>query len=545
MWQTYKTVYKIASAIRCNHAIYNLQHIPLIGKLFSDSLYGVGRAKLTISLIFSVLGFFASIFKQFIYFAALFFAPVCLINGIGPAEFIETREMHAAEFLWIFISLNIILGAKLQHRLSASYSKVTDTCLLYMRLNPRNYFISRAVSAYIKKIVLLFPAFIGFGLMLGVKLMTLAIFFTGMMACRIFVDGIYACPFDRKIRSKKSLNTAIFIVLTALCLAAAYIPVKAAGTENAPELIRGLVGGASVLGSPIAAGVYIILAAFGVFLTKRYSDYEYLRTEELEEGIAAKQLIANAGGAQAVLKEKDINIETDSRIAHKKGYDYLNAIFMSRYKKMFAKRAAIKALVSFTVISGIGIADLLRGTELTEGMLSRVGLWFFAIYLIAFRERYTLALFNNIDKYMLPYAWYRKPESIIRSYFIRLRSSFRMNATITVPMILGVLISSLLLGIKAKIFLPVIAVILLLTLFYSTHYLTLYYLIQPYSEETKVKSFVYNFFNGIVYMASYIFLQVDNVGLWVLAAVAAIVAAYLLASLVMLKRRAPRSFRLR
>ncbi len=545
MWQTYKTVYKITSAIRCNHAIYNLQHIPLIGKLFSDSLYSVGQAKLTISVIFSVLGFFTSIFKQLIYFTALFFAPICLLNGIGPAEFIETRDMHAAEFLWIFISLNIILGAKLQHRLSASYSKVTDTCLLYMRLNPRSYFISRAVSAYIKKIALLFPVFIGFGLMLGIRLMTLVIFFTGMLACRILVDGIYACPFDRKIRSKKSVSTVNFIALTALCLATAYIPVKLAAAENAPELIRGLVSGAHVLGSPTMAGVYIISAALGIFLIKRYSDYEYLRREELEEGIAAKQLIANAGGAQAVLKEKDINIETDGRIAHKRGYDYLNAIFMSRYKKMFAKRAALTALASFVAILGIGIVDLIMDTKFTEGMLGRIGLWFFAIYLIAFRDRYTLALFNNIDRYMLPYAWYRRPEAIIKSYFIRLRSSFRMNATITVPMMLGVLISSLLLGIKLKLFLPVIAVILLLTLFYSMHYLTLYYLIQPYSEETKVKSFVYNFFNGIVYLASYTFLQIDNVGLWALAAVAAVVAVYLLTSFVMLKRRAPKSFRLR
>lgn len=545
MWQTYKTVYKIDSAIHCNKIIYNLQHIPVLGRLFSDSLYRAGQLKLVLSIIFSVLGFFMSLLKQAMYFAVFFLAPIVWFRGISPAELIETREMYAAEVLWIFIFLNIILGAKLQHRLSSNYSNVSDTCLLYMRLNPKDYFISRAVFTYIKKTVLLFPAFIVLGFLFGIKLPVLTVFFAGLMSVRIFADGIYACPFDRNIRSKKYRNLAIYAAFVIVCLAAAYVPIVLSGSEIMAELMTALVSSAPYFGSPLAAVAFAAIATVSIFLIRKYSDYEYLRREEIAEGLEAKQLIENANASQAVLKEKDLNINVDSRISHKKGYDYLNALFMARYKKMFAKRAVITALISFALIAGLGIFDFFKGGELMLGLLNRVGLWFFAIYMFAFRDRYTLALFNNIDKYMLPYAWYRRPEAIIKSYFIRLRSSFEMNATMTLPMSVAVLIASLLLGIEARIFLPVIAVILLLTLFYSMHYLTLYYLIQPYSEETKVKSVVYTFFNSVVYIISYTFLQIESVGLWVLVAVAAVVAIYLAISIIMLKHRAPESFRLR
>ena len=545
MWQIYKTVYKISSAIQCNNVLYNLQHIPLIGKLFKDSLYSVGTAKLTASIIFSAFGFLISLLKQLIYFTLLFFTPICLVNGIGAAELIETRTLHAEEFMWIFLCLNIILGARLQHHIRSEYSKVTDTCLLYMRLNPKRYFLSRAIAAYIKKIILLLPFFIGFGLMLGIKLHVLLTAFSGMMAARIFADGINACPFDRKIRENKKLNIAIYVIITPLCFAAAYIPIKLVNLGNAPWLTSRIFSIAGGLGSPAAVIVFLLTAFSGLMMIKKLSDYDYLRSEEIREGVESKQLVENAGASQAVLKEKDINTETDERIETKKGYDYLNALFMARYKKMFSKRSAITALAAFAAILGIGLIDLFLDTELTVKLFSKVGLWFFAIYMAAFRDRYTLALFNNIDKYMLPYAWYRKPDAIVKSYFIRLRSSFGMNAAMTVPMIPSVLISSAMLGIKAKIFLPVIAVILMLTLFYSVHYLTLYYLIQPYSEETKVKSVAYSFFNAGVYIVSYVFLQVDNVELWVLAAVAAIIAVYLAVSLVLLRHRAPESFRLR
>ena len=120
-----------------------------------------------------------------------------------------------------------------------------------------------------------------------------------------------------------------------------------------------------------------------------------------------------------------------------------------------------------------------------------------------------------------------------------------LNAPITVSMMLGVLIDSFVLGIKAKVYVPVLIILVILTFFYSMHYLTLYYLIQPYTEDSRVKSFAYSFFNGAIYIVSYVLMQVEKLEMIAIGGIAAVIALYLIASIIMLKRRAPKSFKLR
>ena len=93
--------------------------------------------------------------------------------------------------------------------------------------------------------------------------------------------------------------------------------------------------------------------------------------------------------------------------------------------------------------------------------------------------------------------------------------------------------------------LPLFGLIILLTLFYSTHYLTLYYLVQPYTENSDVKSPVYSFFNFIVYMVSYMLMQKGDVsGLGVII-IASVVIVYLIISLILIRFKAKDTFKIR
>ena len=114
-------------------------------------------------------------------------------------------------------------------------------------------------------------------------------------------------------------------------------------------------------------------------------------------------------------------------MSKRKDYAYLNAMFMQRHRKIFFKRTVRTAIVAFVAPIVLGIISKYLANGLMAEVMGPIGIWIFIIYAIAFRENYTKALFNNIDKYLLCYKVVQKPEAILGSYFIRLKSSFLMN----------------------------------------------------------------------------------------------------------------------
>lgn len=176
-------------------------------------------------------------------------------------------------------------------------------------------------------------------------------------------------------------------------------------------------------------------------------------------------------------------------------------------------------------------------------LVGPIGIWIFIIYVVAFKENYTKALFNNIDKYMLCYKWYRRPGAILSSYFIRLKSSFLMNGLITLPLISGIVIGGILSSVRIKSILLLVVMLVILTLFYSVHYLTMYYMLQPYTDQSKIKSPLYSISNTFIYAFSLVMMQIKSVPMWLYLLICAVVLIYMLVSFSMMKRLAPKTFK--
>ena len=71
-----------------------------------------------------------------------------------------------------------------------------------------------------------------------------------------------------------------------------------------------------------------------------------------------------------------------------------------------------------------------------------------------------------------------------------------------------------------------------------------YYLLQPFTDEAKTKNVIYKISNVLIYIASYMMLGNDNLGGLVIAAICAVVTVYLIASLVLLRSKAPKTFKI-
>ena len=87
--------------------------------------------------------------------------------------------------------------------------------------------------------------------------------------------------------------------------------------------------------------------------------------------------------------------------------------------------------------------------------------------------------------------------------------------------------------------------ILVMSVFFSVHYLTIYYLLQPYNAGTEMKSGTYRLVLIATYAVCYMLMQVRMDTLLFGAAAILLCAAYCAAACLLVYRLAPKTFRLR
>ena len=87
--------------------------------------------------------------------------------------------------------------------------------------------------------------------------------------------------------------------------------------------------------------------------------------------------------------------------------------------------------------------------------------------------------------------------------------------------------------------------ILCMSLFFSIHYLTIYYLLQPYNAGTEMKSGMYQVIMSVTYLICFLLMQVRMPILVFGIACIAFCVVYSIVACVLVYRFAPKTFRLR
>ncbi len=178
---------------------------------------------------------------------------------------------------------------------------------------------------------------------------------------------------------------------------------------------------------------------------------------------------------------------------------------------------------------------------------SRTAYFVFVMYLINRGTGFTRALFLNCDHSLLTYSFYKQPRMILRLFAIRLREIMKVN--LLPAAVIGVGLAVLLYasgGTDNPLhYLVVIVSILAMSMFFSVHYLTIYYLLQPYNAETEIKSGTYQIVCFVTYVVCYAMIQVQLPTLLFGTACIAFCVLYCAAACVLVYRLAPRTFHLR
>ena len=297
---------------------------------------------------------------------------------------------------------------------------------------------------------------------------------------------------------------------------------------------------AAVMGLSVAAGAVSVRK---ILTFPHYREaYQQILTEFLHQTQSLSQ-VAQAQSRKLISEDTGIT-------SHKKGFAYLHELFVRRHQKILWKSAEkITIVCSFLLLVAL-LALYLEPTcrqDVNRLLMTFLPYFVFIMYAVNRGTGFTKALFMNCDHSLLTYSFYKQPGFVLKLFQIRLREIVKINAVPALVIGCGL---ALILYVSGGTDNPLNYVVLLVTIlamsaFFSIHYLTVYYLLQPYTAGTEMKSGTYRIVMVLTYVVCYALINVRLPILVFGAACIAFCVVYSIIASILVYKFAPQTFRLR
>lgn len=314
-------------------------------------------------------------------------------------------------------------------------------------------------------------------------------------------------------------------------------------------LAYGLPAAGIVLPAAASMAVMGLFILAGIISARKIISFGHYR--EVNQELLGQVVSQMDTMKQAARIVSDRSISADVSITSKRsGFEYLNELFIKRHRKILWKSAVRLAGICLVLSCAAAVAlTLAPGArkEINEMVMTWLPYFTFIMYAVNRGTGFTKALFMNCDHSLLTYSFYKQPRFILKLFRIRLREIMKINALPAVVVGAGlcaVLYASG--GTENPLNYVVLFVsILCMSLFFSIHYLTIYYLLQPYNAGTEMKSGMYQVILSVTYLVCFFLMQVRLPILVFGIACIAFCVVYSVVACVLVYRFAPKTFRLR
>lgn len=487
MLEAFIQSFKLRIAYRVNGILYNLKRVPLIKKLLPEQLYDSPHIKAfarVLAVLGEIFGFFAG---KLLYIALCILLPCYYLkplHGIG----------YAPLFLNIFFFLTV-LGALSNNRFCQSDASSSYAVFL-MRMDAKRY----ALSNYAYYIV---KTFVGFAVSLA-SLYFIAkangfadihpVWIVLMPLLAVCVKVIAAAAdiklFERKRKLVRSFSAVALIS----------IPLFFALAFALPAL--GIV--LPTWGFYIATAVFTLLAIPAAVCIIHSSEYRRIYQKNRYSPISTSDI---QRGVQEKYKQKlELGAEKESR---KTGCALFNALFVRRHRKLLMRPAQRMAIIIALAVAAAVVISLfdreLAGT-INSRLMNTLPHLLLLMYFINRGATTTQIFFYSCDCNMLTYRFYRQPKTVLELFKERLKTVVLINLLPGAVICLGAALLLFVTGGTERVMdYPVlIASILFMSVFFSVHYLVLYYLFQPYTAGLETKHPVYWLISGLTYPVCYL-----------------------------------------
>ena len=450
MLEAFVQSFKLRIAYRVNGILYNLKRLPLIKKLLPVQLYDSAFLK-AFARVLAVLGEIFGFFAGKLLYIALFILLPCSylkpLHGLG----------YGALFLNIFFFLTV-LGALSNNRFCQSDASSSYAVFL-MRMDAKRY-----------ALIVLMPLL--------------------AVCVKVIAAAADIKLFERKRKLVRSFSAAALISIPLFFALAYALPAF------------GIV--LPAWGFYAASAVFALLAIPAAVCVIRSSEYRRIYQKNRYSPISTSDI---RRGVQEKYKQKlELGAEEASR---KTGCALFNELFVRRHRKLLMRPAQRMAAV-IAIAAAAAVVISLFDSELAENINSRLmntlPHLLLLMYFINRGATTTQIFFYSCDCNMLTYRFYRQPKTVLELFKERLKTVVFINLLPSAVICLG---AALLLvvtgGTERMIDYPVLIIsILSMSVFFSVHYLVLYYLFQPYTAGLETKHPVYSLISGLTYPVCYV-----------------------------------------
>lgn len=522
MHKTLRLSFSLQNTYRVNSILYSLKQVPVLKRILPDALYQVRGLKILANILSAIWEVVSIFLGKFLYFAVM-------VYGIGGWY---EKPPAGPTFLHILFFLTLI-GSYMNTSL---FNPTRDKyyAMILMRMNAREYTLVNYGYGMIKVLVGFLPFSILFGLLRGVPLWFCLLVPFCVAGVKLAAAAYSLWDYERSgfVHNENKISKHLWLFVLVF-LALAY----------------GLPAAGIVLPSAASMGLLLVWIPVGIYSARKVLSFQYYR--EINQELLSQITNQMDDIKLAAKKSSERALSTDTSLTSKrKGFEYFNEIFIKRHRKILWKSAfRIAGVCAFLACGALLLLyffpEMQKDTN--ELILNWLPYFAFIMYLINRGTGFTQALFMNCDHSLLTYSFYKQPKFVLKLFQIRLREIMKINALPAA--VIGVGLALILYasgGTDNPLHYVVLVVsILCMSLFFSTHYLTIYYLLQPYNAGTEMKSGTYRIVMLVTYLVCYGFIYLKMPVLVFGVACIAFCLLYSIAACILVYRFAPKTFRLR
>ncbi len=526
MSKTLRLSFALKNTYRVNSIIYSLKQIPLIKKLIPGKAYQVRGLKVFANVLFWIWEVLSAFLGKLLYFLLMFVLPIELYKLQGDTE--------SAVFLHLLIMLSAIGAFANTYMFNPTKDKYYAMILL--GINAKEY----TLINYFYEIVRLLLGFSLFGFIFG-RMAGLAVWECVLIP--LFVAGvklIYAAAELREYEKKQEITNENFLGVVRWILMGVLL-----------LLGYGLPALGIMLPRAVSVGVMSVVILAGVISLRKiltFSQYHVMYKEIL---FGSMIFLDPTVHKELQREQEQKNISADVNIfSNKKGFEYLNELFIKRHRKILWKSSKRIAIIAAVIFAGLLVLLAVmpeEKAELNELVMTFLPYFVFIMYAMNRGTGFTRALFVNCDHSLLTYSFYKQPKMILKLFRIRLWEIIKVNLLPAGVIGCGL---ALLLFVSGGTDNPlnyviIIVSVLCMSIFFSVHYLTMYYLLQPYNAGTEIKSGTYQMIMAVTYIACYVMMKLRLPTFAFGLSTIAFCILYSVAACFLVYKVAPKTFRIR
>ena len=467
-------------AYSVNSFIYVLQRLPIFKDLITNDIYSSKNLKKIVGSIGILLSLGRVILLKFAYFFAIFY--------ISYRLFPNTMIKSYFHIYFVLTILGIFINNK---HLNTSKKKYFSIILFQMDATKyfhANIFWNQTTNLILNSIwIFFFGSMINSPIMYSITLIVFTFF------ARLIGEA-FNIMFFKKYHYIWYSNTKLYFSILFILLGIASLPYW-----NLFITLKAM---------SIITMISIPFGILSLIYLLRIKDYKlmYKKLSQTVDVMNSKNDKDYFKQAMVEVREKDKLID-NKKIQGKKGYDLFNTIFFERHKELLSRSARKYSLVLigiYIVITYL-VCTNTKYYEGVSGLLeNHLGYFVIVMYFINRGAIMTQAMFFNCDHAMLRYNFYREPDTLLGLFKKRLITVGKVN--LLPAFIIGVGNTVLLILTNHKNILMIgsaFLFILFVSVFFSVHYLVIYYLLQPFNKEMEVKKASYSFATLFTYVLSY------------------------------------------